>query len=51
MKQYLIAAVAAVALAGPALAQDVGPPPPPPVYNCNPPLWIPNQAAFCNGYA
>jgi hypothetical protein len=47
MKRILLAA-AALALAGPAVAQDIGPPPPPPVYNCNP-LWLGND--YCNGYA
>jgi hypothetical protein len=47
----LLATVAALALSGSALAQDIGPPPPPPVYNCAPPPWIWNQAAYCNGYA
>ena len=47
----LLAAVATLALGGSAVAQDIGPPPPPPVYNCNPPPWIWNHAAYCNGYA
>jgi hypothetical protein len=44
----LLAAVAALALGGSAVAQDIGPPPPPPVYNCNP-FWLGNE--YCNGYA
>jgi hypothetical protein len=40
MKRLLLAAVAALAIGGSALAQDIGPPPPPPQYSCSPP-WVP----------
>jgi hypothetical protein len=40
MKTYLLAAVAAVALGGHAVADNIGPPPPMPQYSCNVP-WMP----------
>lgn len=51
MRKTILAAVAFLALSGPALAQGY-PPPAPPVYDCEPPLWAWRYAGqFCDGYA
>jgi len=56
MKKYLVAAVAALALAfiGIAVADTLGPPPPIPQYRCNPPaaalMWGSFGASFLQGY-